>query len=92
MFSALHSTGRRPRIGKTVDPELVPWHRIFGKAMSDSEFEREARQKQPSTAMEILRFARRNWWLAPIVLVLVGLAGLMLLGSTSAGPLIYTIF
>lgn len=60
--------------------------------MSDSEFERQARQKQPSSALELLRFARRNWWLAPIVLVLLALAGLMILGSTPAGPLIYTIF
>lgn len=60
--------------------------------MSDSEFERQARQKQPSSALELLRFARRNWWLAPIVLVLLVLAGLMILGSTPAGPLIYTIF
>ncbi len=60
--------------------------------MSESEFERRARQKPRGSLYEILGYARRKWWLAPIVLALLLLGGLMLLGSTSAAPFIYTIF
>ncbi|MGZ3419698.1 MAG: DUF5989 family protein [Polyangiales bacterium] len=60
--------------------------------MSESEFERQARQKPRGSLREILAYARRKWWLAPIVIALLLLGGLMLLGSTSAAPFIYTIF
>jgi hypothetical protein len=36
---------------------------------------------------------RKKWWLAPIIIVLVGLGGLLLFASGSAlAPFIYSIF
>lgn len=34
----------------------------------------------------------KKWWLAPLVITLVLLAGLFIAGATGAGPLIYTLF
>lgn len=36
--------------------------------------------------------ANRNWWLIPVVLVLVAVGALLLLTATAAGPFIYTLF
>lgn len=48
-----------------------------------------------STLAEIFRYlwARRLWWLVPMVLVLLLFGGLIILGSTAGvGPFIYTLF
>ena len=44
-------------------------------------------------AVEFFQFARANkaWWIIPLVLVLLLLAGLIFLGQTTA-PFIYTFF
>ena len=34
----------------------------------------------------------KKWWLIPLVLVLLAVAGLMALASTAAAPFIYTLF
>jgi hypothetical protein len=34
----------------------------------------------------------KNYWMAPILIVLLLLAGLLILGGTSAAPFIYTLF
>jgi hypothetical protein len=34
----------------------------------------------------------RNWWLAPIILFLLLVGGLLVLSSTAIAPLIYTLF
>jgi hypothetical protein len=47
------------------------------------------------TLGELFQFlwARRLWWLAPMVVVLLVFAGLVILGSTAGiGPFIYTLF
>jgi hypothetical protein len=43
---------------------------------------------------EFFEFLRTNklWWMTPIVLVMLVLAGIVFLGSTSAAPFIYTLF
>ena len=43
---------------------------------------------------ELWLFMRRNkaWWLAPIVVSILLLGGLVLLGGTAAAPFIYTLF
>ena len=43
---------------------------------------------------EFLEFLKTNkkWWLGPLILVMVGLGGLLLLTSTAAAPFIYTLF
>ena len=61
---------------------------------SDSEFARQAAQPQRGVLSEFWAFLRQNqkWWLAPIVIVLLLVGGLVLLGGTAAGPFIYTLF
>ena len=43
---------------------------------------------------EFVRFLADNkkWWLAPIIIALLIVTGLVLLGGTSAAPFIYTLF
>ena len=43
---------------------------------------------------ELWLFMKRNkaWWLAPIVIVLLLVAVLVVLGGTGAAPFIYTLF
>jgi hypothetical protein len=59
------------------------------------EFEREARagggQGLASDFWAYLMHTRK-WWITPIVLMLLLLAGLIILGSTGAAPFIYTLF
>ena len=45
-------------------------------------------------AQEFFEFLRANkmWWMAPIVIVALLLAGIVVLGSTGAAPFIYTLF
>lgn len=34
----------------------------------------------------------KKWWLAPIIISILGLGALVLLGGTAAAPFIYTLF
>ena len=34
----------------------------------------------------------RKWWMAPIILALLAVSGLIVLGTTAAAPLIYALF
>lgn len=45
-------------------------------------------------AQEFIEFLKANklWWMTPIILVALVLAGVVMLGSTSAAPFIYTLF
>jgi hypothetical protein len=47
-----------------------------------------------SLAQEFFEFLKTNkmWWMTPIILVALVLAGVVVLGSTSAAPFIYTLF
>ena len=59
-----------------------------------SEFEEAGQEKPLSLLREFLLFVRedKKWWLVPILLVLSVLGLLVVLGSTGAAPLIYTVF
>ena len=59
-----------------------------------NEFERGAVEKQRGLAREMLAFLGQDtkFWLAPLVIILLGFGLLVLLGSTSAAPFIYTLF
>lgn len=58
------------------------------------EFDAEAARPQIGIAREFFDFLLHNkkWWLLPIVLVLLLMAGLVLLAGSPAGPFIYTLF
>lgn len=51
-------------------------------------------KKQVGLLAELWAFLRENkkWWLAPIVISVLLLGGLVLLGGTAAAPFIYTLF
>lgn len=57
-------------------------------------FEREAMQGGQSLPRELWGYLRhtKKWWLTPIVLMLLLLAGLIVLGGTGAAPFVYTLF
>lgn len=58
-----------------------------------SDFEKAARGGGGflSDVWDLLR-REKKWWLIPLVLVLLAVAGLMALASTAAAPFIYTLF
>ena len=64
------------------------------KASSSETFESRAAEAPRSAASEMLGFIINNkkWWLAPIIVVLLGLGLLVVLGGTAAAPFIYTLF
>lgn len=59
----------------------------------DTDFEREASGGQ-GLAREFCAYLMhtKKWWITPIVVMLLVLAGLIVLGSTGAAPFIYTLF
>jgi hypothetical protein len=59
-----------------------------------NDFAEQAKQAQTGLASEFWSFLRDNkkWWLAPIVISILGLGLLVLLGGTAAAPFIYTLF
>ena len=57
-------------------------------------FARKAEQRTPGMVRELWDFVRFNkkWWLTPIIIALLLVGILIILGSTAAAPLIYTLF
>lgn len=57
-------------------------------------FEKASGEKQESLGREILEMLRHNkkWWMVPIIAVLLLFGLLLILGSTTAAPFIYTLF
>lgn len=58
------------------------------------EFSASANRSRPGFVRELAFFLMHNkkWWLTPIIMVLVLVGGLLVLGSTAAAPIIYTLF
>ena len=59
-----------------------------------NDFASSAEEKRPGLFAELSAFLLENkkWWLLPIILVLLGVMGLVLLGGTAVAPFIYTLF
>jgi hypothetical protein len=53
-----------------------------------------AREHRSSLLRELFELLGENkkWWLAPIIVSILLLGGLVLLGGTAAAPFIYTLF
>lgn len=62
--------------------------------MPNDEFEAAADEEQIGLAREFFEFLRDNkqWWLLPIILVLLAFGAIVLLAGTAAAPFIYTLF
>jgi hypothetical protein len=60
----------------------------------DNNFVKQAGEGRTSLAGEFVDFLKDNkkWWLAPIIISIVGLGALVLLGGSAAAPFIYTLF
>jgi hypothetical protein len=58
------------------------------------EFEREAQRGGQGLAGDFWAYLMhtKKWWITPIIVMLLLLAGLIILGSTGAAPFIYTLF
>jgi hypothetical protein len=58
------------------------------------QFEAQATEQDSGLIAEFWQFVRTNkkWWMIPIVVVLLVLAGLVFLGGTALAPFIYTLF
>lgn len=56
--------------------------------------EQAASEERSSLVGEFAQFLGENkkWWLAPILISILLLGGLVLLGGTAAAPFIYTLF
>ena len=62
--------------------------------MSNDDFAQQATEKREGLVTEFVGFLRDNkkWWLAPIIVSVLLLGGLVLLGGSAAAPFIYTLF
>jgi hypothetical protein len=59
-----------------------------------SDFLKQSETRQGGIVSEFWDFLKDNkkWWLAPIIISILGLGLLVLLGGTAAAPFIYTLF
>jgi len=59
-----------------------------------SKFIAQAGEARGGLASEFVDFLKDNkkWWLAPIIISILGLGLLVMLGGTAAAPFIYTLF
>jgi hypothetical protein len=58
------------------------------------EFTKQAEMAPTSFLGDIFYFLRNNrkWWMLPLIILLLGFGLLMILATTGAAPLIYTLF
>ena len=63
-------------------------------ARRQQELEQAARGRDRGALSQVWRFAMANkkWWMAPIIVVLLLVGVLVVVSSTGAGPLLYTLF
>jgi hypothetical protein len=63
-------------------------------AQQGDDFIEQANQSRVGLAGEFIDFLKDNkkWWLAPIIISILGLGLLVMLGGTAAAPFIYTLF
>jgi len=63
-------------------------------APQDQAFEQAAAQGGQNLVGDFWAYLihTRKWWVTPIVLMLLLLAGLIVLGGTGAAPFVYTLF
>jgi len=59
-----------------------------------NDFEAQSEAERTGLVAEFVDFLKDNkkWWLAPIIVSILGLGVLVMLGGTAAAPFIYTLF
>ena len=60
----------------------------------ENDFEKASQEKQGSLVSEFIGFLKQNkkFWLLPLIIVMLILAALLVLTSSSVAPFIYTLF
>ena len=60
----------------------------------EDDFAAKAGESRTGLGGEFVDFLKDNkkWWLAPIIISILGLGLLVMLGGTAAAPFIYTLF
>jgi hypothetical protein len=61
---------------------------------TENDFAAQSTEDRVGLVTEFVDFLKDNkkWWLAPIIVSILGLGLLVLLGGTAAAPFIYTLF
>ncbi len=61
---------------------------------NNDDFVAQSARERTSLVGEFVDFLKDNkkWWLAPIIVSILGLGLLVMLGGTAAAPFIYTLF
>lgn len=64
------------------------------ESQEKNDFVTQAEGERTGLVMEFVDFLKENkkWWLAPIIVSILGLGLLVMLGGTAAAPFIYTLF
>ncbi len=59
-----------------------------------NDFAAQSEEARTGLTAEFVDFLKDNkkWWLAPIIISILGLGLLVMLGGTAAAPFIYTLF
>jgi hypothetical protein len=72
----------------------TPENDAMSRENSSDDFAAQAAGDRTGLAGEFTDFLKENkkWWLAPILIAILGLGVLVLLGGTAAAPFIYTLF
>ena len=78
----------------TAHFDLEPRETNMSDQQSRDDFASKANESRQGLAGEFVDFLKDNkkWWLAPIIVSILGLGLLVLLGGTAAAPFIYTLF
>ena len=65
-----------------------------GKQLSQDFVSQASRRESTNPVIEFWHYLRYSdkWWLAPIVITMLGLGLLVFLAGTGAAPFIYTVF
>lgn len=60
----------------------------------NNDFAAQSAQERTGLVEEFVDFLKDNkkWWLAPIIVSILGLGLLVMLGGTAAAPFVYTLF
>ena len=66
----------------------------MAEEQKNNDFAAQASGDRNGLGAEFVDFLKDNkkWWLAPIIISILGLGMLVLLGGTAAAPFIYTLF
>lgn len=64
------------------------------QTQESDDFAAQSTQDRTGLVGEFVDFLKHNkkWWLAPIILTILGLGLVVMLGGTAAAPFIYTLF